>query len=472
MADNNMSPEEIQALMATMGDGENAGGGEPPETLETETAGGVVGGGNDGSGSTANAGAGSNDNGDEPLSPMDLDILGEVYNVSMGAAASTVSSLLRMKVDITTPQLTILKEADLSYKSLEPAVGVEINYVVGVQGINVFILSQLDVMKIVDIWMGGTGQVDESSEFNEMHMSAIGEVMNQMMGQSSMALAGFLNTVIDISAPDIYKIEGDYSLAKREPDTEIVATKFKFLVGDNVIDSELITTCDIGFAKGMINMAKVSFGMSDGSNSSIQNLVEKTAHSDDEPVPQQQPAAAAPAPQPQVQPPPQQPQQPVAAAPPPEPVPVPVAPTQQQINSNQFQQPPQGYYPPQPAMPPPQQAYAQPQNIQNVQPVSFGSFDLQTDLSGGYMGNINLIRRVPLDITAEIGQTRMPVREVLEFGEGSIIPFERQSSEPIDIFANGVLIAKGLVVVIEDNFGVRITEILSPDELIRVAGIN
>jgi flagellar motor switch protein FliN/FliY len=445
MAD--MSQEEIQALMNSMGLGGDDGGAEPPEVPS----------------------AGENSNGgnvEHGLTAEDLDILGEVYNVSMGAAASTVSSLLRMKVDITTPQLTLLKEADLAFKSLEPAVGVEINYVVGVQGVNVFILSQLDVMKIVDIWMGGTGQVDESSEFNEMHMSAIGELMNQMMGQSSMALAGFLNTVIDISSPDVYKIEGDYSLAKRAPETEIVATKFKFIVGDSVIDSELITTCDIGFAKGMINMAKVSFGMSDGSNASVQHMIESAVDTD-EPQPAVPAAAAAePALQPAVQPEPQ-------------------APTAPQINSNQYQQPPPGYYnqsppqqQPQYQQPPPQyQAPPQPQYQaapqQQYQQVSFGSFDMQGDLSGGYIGNMNLIRRVPLEITAEIGQTRVPVKDVLDYGEGSIIDCDRQAADPIDIFANGVLIAKGSVVVIEgENFGVRITEIISPEELIRVAGIN
>lgn len=452
MADN-MSPEEIEALLNSMNGGDNSGGdGNPPEA--------PVG--------------GSENGGDEEqsLTPMDLDILGEVYNVSMGAAAGAVSSLLRMKVDITTPQVTILKEADLAFKSLEPAVGVEINYVIGVQGVNVFILSQFDVMKLVDMWLGGTGQVDENSEFSEMHMSAIGELMNQMMGQSSMALAGLLNTVIDISAPETYKIEGDYTLAKRAPETQIVVTKFKFVVGDNIIDSELITTCDIGFAKGMINMAKVSFGLSDGSNAAVQGIVQDLT-AEQAPPPQ---VASQPEPQPQVQ----QPQ----ATPPPQQQPEPQPPTQQQLNTNAYQQPPQGYYqqaaPQQQTAhqyqaPPPQYQAQAPRSDQPVtfQPVTFGNFDdLNGDLNGGYTGNLNLIRRVPLEISAEIGRARVPVREVLDYGEGYLIEFDRQAGEPIDIFANGVLIAKGTVIVIEENLGVRITEIISPDELVRIAEIN
>jgi flagellar motor switch protein FliN/FliY len=119
-------------------------------------------------------------------------------------------------------------------------------------------------------------------------------------------------------------------------------------------------------------------------------------------------------------------------------------------------------------MPPPQ-TYGP---SQNVHPVSFGSFDMQGDLGGGYMGNINLIRSVPLNISVEIGRTRLPVREILEeFGEGHIVALDRQAADPIDVFANGVLIAKGTVVVVEENFAVKITEIIAPEELIRVAGV-
>ena len=456
-----ISQEEMDMLVASMAGGDD-GGGDPPTDEAFPMAGEHEAG-------TADGGAGPAGENEAGLTPMDVDILGEVYNVSMGAAAGAISSLLRMKVDITAPQVTVLKESDLTFKSLEPALGVEINYIIGVQGINIFILSQLDVMKIVDIWMGGSGQVDEGAEFNDMHVSAIGEMMNQMMGQSSMALAGFLNTVIDISAPTTYKIEGSYSLAKREPSAEIVATKFKLLVGDGVIDSELITTCDVEFAKSMISMAKVSFGMFDGSNMRVQDMVEDVRGDEPEPPEQQAPAerqqAAPQAPTQQHQEPPAQ--QPPAAA---YQQAAPQAPTQQQINSSQYQQPPPGYYQQPPAAVAHQQY--QPPQQQNIQPVTFASFDPEMDLSGGYMGNINLIRRVPLDITAEIGQTKMPVRDVLEFGEGSIIPFERHVAEPIDIFANGVLIAKGNVVVLEENFGVRITEIIAPEELIKVAGIN
>jgi flagellar motor switch protein FliN/FliY len=419
--------------------------------------------------------------GDEPpedygsLTDMDRDILGEVFNVSMGAAAGAISTLLRMKVDITTPQVSMLRESDLEFRSLEPAVGVEINYIVGVQGVNMFILSQHDVMKIVDIWMGNTGEVDESTEFTAMHTSAVGELMNQMMGQSSVAMASLLNTVVDISPPTVRTIEGDYSLVKRDPDTKIVATRFKLIVGDNVIDSELIATCDIGFAKNMIEMAMVSFGMSDGSNSTVQTMIDEVKEPHQAPVPEPEPPAAVPppvyqeppAPPPQQQPaqqqtyqqpPPQQMQQPVyqePAAPPPQ---------QQPAQQQAYQQPP-------PQMQTQQPVYHQPPPQMQYQPVTFGSFEAQDGMQGGYMGNMNLIRRVPLNISAEIGRTSVAVREVLNYSEGTVIEFERREAEPIDIFANGVLIARGVVVVVEENFAVRIVEIMAPEELIRAAGV-
>ena len=457
MADN-LSPEQVQALLNGMGDGDDTDGKDSPEVAaESDSAEALDGGEVSDGGEEIGDGVSTGDVGGEEqtLLPMELDILGEVYNISMGAAATAVSSLLRMKVDITTPQLTLLKESELEFKTLEPAVGVEINYIIGVQGVNIFILSQLDVMKIVDIWMGGAGQIDESAEFGEMHMSAIGELMNQMMGQSSMAMANFLNTVIDISTPTAYVIEGDYSLAKREPGTEIVATKFKLTVGDNVIDSELIATCDVGFAKDMIAMAKVAFGMSDGSNVNVQSLVEDAKQEDTaEAAPQE---AAPVSPQPAAEPQAAAAQQPVFT---PEPQ---MQPRQQPV-----------YQQAQPAAQPQQQQPYQVQQPQyQAQPVSFGSFDLPDDLPDGYMGNLNLIRRVPLNITAEIGRTRLPMREILEdFGEGYVVELDRQAADPIDIFVNGVLIAKGSVVVVEENFGVKITEIIAPEELIRVAGIN
>jgi len=389
------------------------------------------------------------------FSPMDLDILGEVYNISMGAAANAVSSLLRMKVDITAPVVTNIAKEALVYQSLEPAIGVEIKYVAGIEGVNVFILSQLDVMKIVDIWMGGTGLIDEKTEFNDMHMSAIGELMNQMMGSSSMALAGVLNTLIDISSPYTYKIEGDFSPANIAMNGQIIATRFKFLVGD-IINSEMITTCSVDFAKNMIDMAKKSFGVADGRNAIVQEMVAGVAGSNQSNQSKQTN---------------QQNQQ------------------NQQNQSNQSNQQNQtgqsnqsgqgrGQGTAQQGRP---ASYGQPggnnaaysQNIhqspQNVQSVNFANFDSNNESVEAYGGNMDLVLDLPLDVTVEIGRTRKAVHDVLEFGEGSVIELDKQAGEPVDIYVNGNLVARGSVVVIEENFGVRITEIVSNQDKLKAA---
>jgi len=377
-----MSQEEMDALMNSMaggGDGARDSGGPP------ETDGGYI------------------------PNEAELGILGEIYNISMGAAATAVSTLLSMKVDITAPSVEMVDGSNLIYQPFEPAVGVEIKYVKGIEGVNVFILSQLDVMKIFDIMVGGTGVVDESTEFSDLHMSAIGEVMNQMMGQSSMSLADFLNTQIDISTPTTYRIEGDYNPAKEGMQGTIVATRFKFIVGD-IINSEMLTTCSMQFAESMIEMAKKAFGMSDGAgNTQAQKIIEAEVKPEQLPQPQ---------PQPQTQ---SQPQ------------------------------------PPPPAQPQPQQ---QPQQNVVGQTAVFQDFGAPRGFIGPDAENNARIRSVPVDVTVEIGKTKKFVSEILEFGEGSIIELDRQNAEPVDVFVNGVLFAKGSVVVVEENFAVKITEIL------------
>ena len=429
-----MSQEEIAAMMSDLsaetGNGDGDGASAPAETAEAVQP--------------AESAPPEEYSGYIP-DDTELGILGEIYNISMGAAATAVSSLLSMKVDITAPVVEIVAGERLIYQPFEPAVGVEIKYIEGIEGVNVFILSQLDVMKIVDIMLGGTGVVDETAEFNDMHISAIGEVMNQMMGQSSMSLANFLDTQIDISVPETYKIEGDYNPANQNLTGTIIATRFKFIVGD-IINSEMLTTCSMNFAENMIEMAKKAFGLSDGGgNAKVQNIIEKTGQ-ENAPAPAAQPQA-----QPQQQAPaPQQPQ-PQQQMPPP---------------GMGMEQQPQMQMQPQMMMAPyPQQQYQQPYYQPPMQQVSMQSAQFQSfDSMGGYGGpdaeNNPKLRNVPVDVTVEIGKTSKKVSEILEYGEGSVIELDNQSSDPVAIYVNGVLFARGSVIVIEENFGVKITEIL------------
>ena len=505
-----MTQEQIDAMLR----GEPVdGGATAPETSEASV-------------NTSNENAPKNDdislNEDIP-NEVERGLLGEIYNISMGAAAKAVATMIKMKVDISTPQVTIMKKSDLVFKTLEPAVGVKINYIEGIHGENIFILSQFDIMKLVNIVVGGTGEIDESEQFDDlMHMSAIGEIMNQMMGASSMNVADFLQIKIDISVPETFKIDGQFPLDDMAEDDNdlIVATSFKFVVGD-IINSEMITTCTLEFARGLIQKAMEQFGMLPAESPPVETTatpVEAPPPPVVQPEPEPEPEPVIPEPQPvrQEEPAPHPPPTVSVAEPEPEPVQRQPAAEQQQPPPQtppQQQQPPPAYqqqYQPQAqppgldpnmyalfmqqqqqmqtllmnltdklasnqmqAQPPPQQNQthmqtAAPQSNVSMQPAGFRSFDDSSESEISY-DNMDLVLDLPLDVAVEIGRVKKTVNEVLELGEGSIIELDKQFSEPVDVWVNGNLIAKGSVVVIEDDFAVRITEIVSPQDKLKAA---
>ena len=365
------------------------------------------------------------DSGGEGFTDIAIDVMGEVMNISMGSAATAMSTMLRMQVNITTPRVEVVRAADFVCSSLEPAIGVEISYIEGIRGSNIFILSQDDIKKIVDILLGGDGTNTEA-EFGEMHFSAVGEVMNQMMGSSSTALADFFGTPINISTPKTYALEKDYNINGNafSPDGMLVSVTFDFSVGD-VIKSEMISTLTMDCAKEMIRLATKAMGMPDPGQS--------------DPVP--------------------------IAPPPPPPVPSPVYAQPQAPVS-----PPGGYYPqniqpPLPAYPPQPAAY----NLGvNAAPAAFQSFDSMNEPPVN-PGNLDRILDLPLEITVEIGRAKKQVKEILDIGQGSIIELDKQAADMVDVIVNGRMIAKGSVVVIDESFAVRITEIVSPNERIKSA---
>ena len=195
-----------------------------------------------------------------PLGEVDFDILGEVLNISMSAAAKAFSSMLRMKVSITAPMIEAAQNGAVLIKSLEPALGVEIRYVSGVIGSNILVLRQQDIVRMVDILMGGDGETPAVEEFGELHESAAAEVMNQMMGAAAVALADMLHTNIGISVPRTFRINGDFQNAAGViNEGMVVAARFNFRVGD-VIVSEMIAILPVSFAADMVEKAKTVFG--------------------------------------------------------------------------------------------------------------------------------------------------------------------------------------------------------------------
>ena len=390
------------------------------------------------------------------LSEMQLDAIGEIMNISMGSAATAVSELLNAKVWITTPKVTVIQASELNYDRLEPAICVKIEYIKGLSGSNLMILKQDDVQLILNQLMGKPPVISPDFEFDELNISAVSEVMNQMMGASSTALSEFLGMGIDISTPTPY-ILSEINIADLQnyEQTDMVAAINFDLTIDGVIKSEFISVLDIDLA------ATLADRMIGGAASSEPIVTESAPAPAPQPVPQAEPVQQA-APVPQAAPVQQAAPMPQAApvqqaAPVPQAAPMPQA--------DMYAQ--QGYYGyPNPAMNPamygqPVQPVMQPQpavNYRNAQLAQFESFE--APLGSEQKENLQLLMDVPLQISVEIGSTKKKIKDILEFSQGTIIELERQAGAPVDVMVNGNLIARGDVVVIDDNFAVRITEIV------------
>ena len=375
------------------------------------------------------------------FSSYEIDAVGEILNISMGAAATAVSELLNAKTWITTPQVNVVRVGDLNYENLEPAICVKIVYVQGITGLNMMVLKQNDVQLILNQLLGNPLVIDPNFEFDELNISAVSEIMNQMMGASATALSDLLGLTVDISVPTPYIIEqtkfGD--LCEMPLDATIVAVTFKLTV-DGVMESEFMSVLSLELAKTL-----------------SKKMMEKFQMPDEEPAPQ--PAAAAPsspaASASSTASAPTNPYMPTqdAHTPPPD--------MQQQM---MYQMPPQGY--PQPGYGYPNQyaaygAYPPPVPLVNVQNAQLHQFDaMDFGIPGDQKDNLKLLMGVPLEISVEIGTAKRKVKDILEFTQGTIIELERQAGAPVDVVVNGNLIARGDVVVIDDNFAVRITEIV------------
>ena len=385
-------------------------------------------------GANADGLANANTDGEETLTDEQKDAIGEISNISMGTAATTLSTLLNQTVNITTPKVTYMNWQELADSYDKPCVFLQISYTSGLEGNNVLVLKERDVKIITDLMMGGPGNVSDEP-IGELHLSAIGEAMNQMMGSAATSMSSMLGKKIDISPPVANLVDLNDNNKKDIPEfleKRFVKVSFRMTIG-TLIDSEIMQLYPFDFARHLYEtfMHDAVSGMT---TSTKEAQPEQQAS---EPAQQPQPVQQ-PAPQPQpVQQPTPQPQQMAGAVPP-----------------QGYAMPPQGY-----AMPP--QGYAMPsQNYENVnvQPASFQPFTGGNALPGHE--NIDLIMDVPLEVTVELGRTTKSIKEILEFAPGTIVELNKIAGEPIDVLVNGKYVAKGEVVVIEESFGVKITEIV------------
>ena len=414
------------------------------------------------------------------ISMMEQDAIGEVLNISMGSSATAVSSLLDRQVNISTPSVSVREFHTLDYSAMEPALIVKIEYVEGISGNNVMVFRQRDIQIILNLLMGNDDPPSDDFEFDELSMSAACEVMNQMMGAAATALSEFLNRVVNISTPtaSVVTSEDSYrdAIGVQEGD-EIVAVSFHIDIQD-VMNSDFVSILTCSLAKEIVEQIM-------GNNQeSLENIhapaqppaaVAAQEQSATSPQSAMQPPAAAAAPQP-----------PVTQAAPPQPAMQQPAPAAMDMTAQQqamqqvgmqpaYGMPPYGQmpygYPMYPMPPYPQQAYGmqepqpatqKPINLQNTQ---FPQFTFQQTDSPTSNANMDLLMGVSLDVSVEIGQTKRKIKDIIDFGQGTVIELNKQAGAPVDIVVNGRLLARGDVVVIDDNFGVRITEIVGTKEL-------
>ena len=369
---------------------------------------------------------------DSLLTEIERDAIGEVANISMGSSATTLYSLVNRKVNITTPVVTLATWENVLSEYEKPCVFIQIKYTVGLDGSNILVLKEHDVKVITDLMMGGDGS-NTDGELGELHLSAISEAMNQMMGSAATSLSTMLGKMIDISPPEAslvdltaFKSGGDIA---EFLDGTFCKIAFRMQI-DDLVDSTIMQLYPIDFARELYNTFIGNQGGSD------------TTGSEPEPTPAPAPQASAPAPAPQMD----MGQQ--------------MAPQMDMSQMGMGQMGMQQMGMPQMQMGMPQMGM--PQMMQpnmNIQPAQFQSFSNDFNPMQS-QENISLIKDVPLEVTVELGRTSKSISDILDFAPGTIIELDKIAGEPIDVLVNGKFVAKGEVVVIEESFGVRVTEII------------
>jgi len=334
----------------------------------------------------------NNEHMNEPmLTEIEKDTLGEIGNICMGTSATTLSTLLGKRVTITTPRVSTCRGNSYLDEYEKPLVATEVRYTQGVDGNNIFLIKKEDALAITQVLVG------TDTDLEELYLSAISEVMNQMVGSSSTSLADILHVSVNISPPVVREITRETPLTSEGE--LLIKTSFRLEIEDLLVSN-------------LIQIMPFEFG---------RRLARKLIGEDaDEMV------AAPQSP----------PSQPVKPAPP-------VTPAYAANKKDDIRM----------------------RNEEKVElkAVKFESFDSQgSDFLAEHpemSKNIDLIIDVPLHVTVVLGKTRKSIKEILEFSRGSIIVLDRLAGEMVDVLVNGKLFAKGEVVVIDDNYGVRITEI-------------
>ena len=419
---------------------------------------------------------------------MEIDALGEMMNISLGASATAMSTLLGSTVHITTPRVKILTRDQFEFKKLEPAVGVEIAYVEGLEGSNIMMFSRNDVRIIVGTLLGEEVP-DDKFELDEINRSAICEVMNQMMGASATALSEFLKFTVNISTPVSFEITDAEGFKNKYFPEAIPMVVISFTLEiEGKLKSEFLNIMPEKLAERLLEPFEISLeeaaevqtenkeSGSKAAEETAEKVIEEAAEKektqpDPEPAPTPDPEPAPqPAPTPQPEP-----------APQPVPTPQP-APTSQPVYSqipagisadmnpailqllNQMQQSQvQMMQLMQDMEKREQEGKKESREPALIRPANAPGLESSGSENGEESANQEMLMKVPLEISVEIGRTKKLVKDILEFTQGSLVVLDKMAGEQADLYVNGQCVARGDIVVVEDNFGIRITDIVTRD---------
>lgn len=343
------------------------------------------------------------------LTHEEMDVLGELGNISMGSAATSLSSLLGHRVSITTPHITISSQKELFQSFEKPFVMVNIHYTEGLKGSNLFIIGQSDVMVIADLMMGGNGAVNTDKKLTELDLSAVSEAMNQMMGSAATAMSNMFGFSVVISPPHAVAVDVSEAAdvdCKLNGDA-VAVVSFRLEIGD-LVDSQLMQVIPIPAAKEMTShllSSPVPSGSSEEQNAAEEKDERKDIEEEDTLKQEDQPA-----------------------------------------DPGQMEQGPSIHNDP---------------LLRHDFPSGWG---IENNIEEAR--NLDLILDVPLKVSVVLGHCKRPIAEVLKLVPGTIVELDSLANEPVDILVNGMLIAQGDVVVVNENFGIQVKNIISPEERI------
>ncbi|NYB72603.1 flagellar motor switch phosphatase FliY [Sedimentibacter hydroxybenzoicus DSM 7310] len=365
------------------------------------------------------------------FSDMERDVIGEVMNISLGSSATSLSSLLGKRVEITVPKVNVLNASEFSYENLEPAIGVEINYVEGLNGVNLMIWKRMDAKTIIEILLGQSIP-DEEFVMDEINTSAICEVMNQMMGSAATALSDFLGKAINISTPIAYEIDDKTEFKNKYFTDEdvIVAVAFELFI-EGSVESQFINVIPVALAREIVSSFLKGTETTEDPESGKEK--ESIPASNDAPNDDTEDEEY------------------------------------DEIDDEDEEEYIENVQPVKKNISKKAKTKKKQHAPVSVRRMEYDEFDDEEDiLTEEQRSNLELIMSVPLEISVEIGKSTRTIKDILQFGQGTIVELDKQAGALVDIIVNGQLIAKGEVVVVNDNFGVRIVEIIKKEEIIKL----